>query len=71
MKIGLALGFFVAALIAASTAAEATTCKERAQNCITRGGTQATCFESKRMAECRKTKSYVAPSGRSWEADGR
>jgi hypothetical protein len=71
MKVGLALGFFFATIVAVSTAAEATTCKRRAENCVRLGGSQAQCFATNRMAECRKTKTYVAPSGRSWEADGR
>ncbi len=52
-----------------ATAANATTCQQRAANCSRLGGGQA-CFEPGRMASCASSKVYVAPSGRSWEADG-
>jgi hypothetical protein len=55
--------FFIVAL------ASATTCKQRADNCNRLGG-GAACYEQSRMASCAASKTYVAPSGRSWEASG-
>ena len=52
-----------------SPAANATTCKQRADNCNSKGGGSA-CYEASRMASCASSKVYVAPSGRSWEANG-
>jgi len=49
--------------------ANATTCKQRADNCNRLGG-GAACYEQSRMASCAASKTYVAPSGRSWEASG-
>lgn len=51
------------------TVANATTCKQRADNCNRLGG-GAACYDSGRMASCASSKTYVAPSGRSWEASG-
>jgi hypothetical protein len=55
------------ALISAS-AAQAATCAQRAANCMTKGGTQAICYEGSRMASCEATGQYVGPSGKSWPA---
>jgi hypothetical protein len=54
---------------AVSAPAKATTCKQRADNCNRLGG-GAACYEQSRMASCASNKVYVAPSGRSWEANG-
>jgi hypothetical protein len=56
-------------LVAISSAASATTCKQRADNCNRLGG-GAACYDQSRMASCASSKVYVAPSGRSWEANG-
>lgn len=61
------LGATAFALIIGTTFANATTCQQRAANCNRLGGGGA-CFESSRMASCKKTGTYVAPSGRTWEA---
>jgi hypothetical protein len=56
-------------LLGFTTAAAATTCKQRADNCERNQGGPG-CHDAARMAACAKNKLYIAPSGRSWEADG-
>ncbi len=45
------------------------TCAQRAQNCVNLGGGSA-CTAPARLAQCRATGTYVAPSGRTWPAKG-
>jgi hypothetical protein len=52
-------------------AANATTCDQRAQNCITKGGSHAACYASSIIEACKKTGIYTAPSGKKWEAKGK
>jgi hypothetical protein len=61
----------VLAFAAIASPADATTCKQRAANCIKLGGVQATCSEPSRMATCKQTGVYTAPSDRTWEAKNR
>lgn len=59
------------ALIAIASPADATTCRQRAANCVKLGGVPANCNEPSRMAACKQTGVYSAPSGRTWEAKSR
>jgi hypothetical protein len=61
----------VLALITIASPADATTCRQRAANCVRLGGVVATCSEPSRMANCKQTGVYTAPSGRAWEAKNR
>lgn len=63
---GMAIVSFLA-LIASD--ANATTCQQRANNCSRLGGGPS-CYEASRMSSCAASKVYIAPSGRSWEANG-
>lgn len=63
------LGVFVLTIAAAP--ADATTCKQRAANCVRLGGSPANCSEPSRMATCKQSGIYTAPSGRTWEAKNR
>jgi hypothetical protein len=57
-------------MLAAASSANATTCSQRASNCIKNGGSQGVCFAPERMQSCAQTGSYTGPSGKSWEASG-
>jgi membrane protease subunit (stomatin/prohibitin family) len=51
----------------------AQSCKQRADTCarLSRPETQAACHEATRMAQCKASGQYVAPTGRVWEAGKR
>ena len=57
-------------VVASISQVSATTCQQRAANCVRIGGesVRAQCFAPDRMAQCRKAGVYSAPSGRDWEA---
>jgi len=57
------------AIVATPDLAAAWTCAERAARCQELGG-GAGCLEASRMASCKATHQYVAPSGRSWPVNG-
>ncbi len=51
--------------------ASAETCEQRAAICVQRSANPATipqCRDPQRMAQCRATGMYTAPSGKSWPA---
>lgn len=58
-------------LVLVASTAEATTCNQRAANCVKLGGSKDTCYHPTRMSICKRTGEYVAPSGRTWEAKDR
>ena len=62
------LGLAAATLAITATAALAETCSQRAANCVSKGGTKGACYEASRMADCKRTCQYVAPSGNVWDA---
>jgi hypothetical protein len=71
MKCGLIVVSLV--LVSVATAQAQTTCKQRADNCVSlsRPETKEACHESSRMAQCKASGQYVAPTGRVWEANKR
>ena len=52
-----------------SNAAWAVSCEKLAGNCARNGGARADCFDSSRIAQCKKTGQYTAPSGRVWNTN--
>ena len=71
MKSGLIVVSLV--LLSAATAQAQTTCKQRADSCarLSRPETKDACYESSRMAQCKASGQYVAPTGRVWEVSKR
>jgi hypothetical protein len=69
MKFSL-IGLAALALIVSASTAQATSCAQRAENCKRLGG-GASCSEVAPMKQCRASKIYTAPSGRTWEANDR
>jgi hypothetical protein len=67
--VAVTLGIFALATFASP--ADATTCRQRAANCVRLGGSPGNCSEPSRMASCKQSGVYTAPSGRTWEAKNR
>jgi hypothetical protein len=61
-------GVAAAALLVVATAASAETCQQRANNCVGKGGKPADCHDPQRLAQCKRTGQYTAPSGTVWQA---
>jgi hypothetical protein len=74
-KIAMKTTFAVLAmLVSGSINADAqTTCKQRADICAQRSqpDNRPACYDKARMAQCKASGMYDAPSGKSWEASKR
>lgn len=67
----LAAGFAAFSMLGLVTSASAETCDQRGNICLQRAQDPAIrkqCKAPERMAACRQTGVYTAPSGRSWPA---
>jgi hypothetical protein len=58
-------------IVATPSLAAKETCNFAAGWCVKKGGDRASCFEAQRMASCKASGTYMAPSGRAWPAPGK